>query len=365
MAGKNRVIDIHGHVSTPPHFRAFAFNLQALRAPDESELVIPEPAMKAALDRHLRLLDDRRIDVQLLSPRPVGMMHWERPFLVEKWTRITNDLIASQCKAHPDRFIGVAQLPQTRDLNIAKCVDELDRAVSELGFVGALLNPDPGGDKNVPGVDNEAWFPLYAKAEALNATLVVHPSLSFDRRLEPIPHSYQFNNTTEEALATMLFQRGTVFKRFPKLRIVVCHCGGCPRRVLQVGDVLDATNPSRGKDNVVVASGEAAGGQVGFAADKEAVVAPDVSKNLFFDTCAHDPWFLSAAIRQFGVSQMVFGTETPGSGSAGLNPMTGKPTDDILAMLESFDFLSDADRQALTYDNPKKVFPLIAGKAGL
>lgn len=360
-----RVIDTHGHISTPPHFRAYAYNLRVLRTPDEGELAIPEPAMRAALDRHLRLLDACRVDVQLLSPRPVGMMHWERPFIVDKWTRVTNDLIAKQCAMHPDRFIGVAQLPQTPDLNIAKCVDELDRVVSELGFVGALLNPDPAGDRKAPGLDREEWFPLYAKAEALNATLVVHPSLSFDPRLEPLPHSYQYNNTTEEALATMLLERSTVFKQFPKLRIVVCHCGGCPRRILELGDVIDATNPSRGPDNVVRASGESAGGQVGFVADDGGMERPDVSNNLFFDTCAHDPWFLSAALRQWGVRRMVFGTETPGAGSALINPMSGRPADDILATLECLDFLSNEDRVSLVHNNPLKVFPLMVGKAGL
>jgi len=57
--------------------------------------------MKQALDRHLRLLDERNIDVQLMSPRPVAMLHWERPFLVEAWTKITNKVIAEQCKLFP------------------------------------------------------------------------------------------------------------------------------------------------------------------------------------------------------------------------------------------------------------------------
>ena len=43
---------------------------------------------------------------------------------------------------------------------------------------------------------------------------------------------------------------------------------------------------------------------------------PDLSDNLFFDTCAYDPHFLTAALKQRGVPQMVFGTESPGSGSA-------------------------------------------------
>ncbi len=62
---------------------------------------------------------------------------------------------------------------------------------------------------------------------------------------------------------------------------------------------------------------------------------------------------------------MVFGTETPGAGSAVINPQSGKAADDILATLESLDFLSNTDRVSLVHNNPLRVFPLIAGKAGL
>ena len=54
--------------------------------------------MDTALKRHLRMMDERNIDVQMISARPVAMMHWERPFLVEKWSRTTNDVIAQQCR---------------------------------------------------------------------------------------------------------------------------------------------------------------------------------------------------------------------------------------------------------------------------
>ena len=126
-----KVIDVHGHISTPPHFRAHAYNLIALRTPGEGDVQIPEAAMKQALDRHLRMLDERRIDVQLISPRPVAMMHWERPFLVEAWTRTTNEVIAQQCRMHPTRFVGVAQLPQTPELNIP---------TSKIRLLGAALS---------------------------------------------------------------------------------------------------------------------------------------------------------------------------------------------------------------------------------
>ena len=182
MLNGKTVIDVHGHMSAPPHFRAHAYNLVALRTPDSNIGLTPE-LMKGPLDRHLRLLDSHHIDLQLISPRPVAMMHWEQPYLVEAWTRGTNDVIAEQCRLHPARFAGIAQLDQNADLDTANCVAELERCIGELGFVGAILNPDPGGDRRTPGMNDRYWFPLYAKAEELNATLIVHPSISRDPRL--------------------------------------------------------------------------------------------------------------------------------------------------------------------------------------
>jgi hypothetical protein len=56
---------------------------------------------------------------------------------------------------------------------------------------------------------------------------------------------------------------------------------------------------------------------------------------------------------------MVFGTEVPGSGSDLLNPRTGKGSDNVLALLDSFDFLTDAAKIDIVHHNPLKVFPRI------
>ena len=45
-----RVIDVHGHMSTPPHFRAFAYNMIALRSTDGSPN-ISDQLMETALGR--------------------------------------------------------------------------------------------------------------------------------------------------------------------------------------------------------------------------------------------------------------------------------------------------------------------------
>lgn len=357
------VIDVHGHMSAPPAFRAFAYNLIALRTP-EGRLVLSEDQMKGPIDRHLRLLDSHGIDVQLISPRPVAMMHWEQPRLAAHWTRVTNDVIASQCTIWETRFVGIAQLPQNVDIATDNCVKELERCAA-LGFVGALVNPDPGGDGRTPGMNEEYWYPLYEAAQGLDMTLVVHPSISRDPRLAIISHSYQFNNAKEEGLATLLLEQSDVFERFSKLRIIVCHCGGMLDRNLEIGRPVDAVAHAHGAANVVRPSGEEAGGSVGIQQEREEQHHVDVSENLFFDTCAYDPSFLAAAIKQRGVERMVFGTEVPGSASDMWNPELDVPADDVLSIIDSFSFLSAEDKLRIVHENPIRLFPRLADTPAL
>ena len=137
--------------------------------------------LEAAQQRHLKFMDDRGIDVQLIGPRPIAMWHWMRPFLQEFWAFTTNNVIARIVKLHPDRFRGMAQLPQSRDRDTRFCLPEFERCIKELNFVGAYLNPDPAGDKQTPGVHEEYWHPLYEKAVQLDVPLMVHPSTTYDR----------------------------------------------------------------------------------------------------------------------------------------------------------------------------------------
>jgi len=357
-----KVIDVHGHMSTPPSFRAYAFNLIALRSPGPAGLDISDEQMEGALKRHLRMLDERGIDLQMISARPVAYMHWEAAFLVDKWSRVTNDVIAQQCRMHPDRYAGIAQLPQNSRVDTSNCVPELERCVTELGFVGASVNPDPGADRQTPGMNTEYWFPLYKKAQELKAPLIVHPSISRDPRIEVIPHSYQYNNVTEETLATLLLEHTDVFDRFPDLKIVICHCGGALKRLVEHGSAIAPREPGGAWSRVVAEStGEEAGGSsVGLSSNRShAEHTRDVSNNLFFDSCAYDPVFLEAAIKQRGPDRMLFGTEVPGAGSGVMNPYTNKPSDDLLATLDAMPFLSASDKRGILHDNAKRVFPLL------
>jgi hypothetical protein len=68
--------------------------------------------------------------------------------------------------------------------------------------------------------------------------------------------------------------------------------------------------------------------------------------------------FLEAAIKQRGVAQLVFGTEAPGSGNA-IRPETGKPSDDLVPVIDGFGFLSKEDKVSIFNTNPAKVIPAL------
>ena len=225
MHNNQKVVDVHGHMTTPAPFRQFLAETVAQNTPGR-KLEMTDEQLENAQQRHLKFMDDRNIDVQLIGPRPIAMWHWMRPFLQDFWATTVNDVIARIVKLHPDRFRGMAQLPQSKEKDTRHCVAELERCVKELGFVGAYLNPDPAGDKQTPGVHEEYWHPLYQKAVELDVPLMIHPSITYDRRLEIIPANYQMNNYLEEFVAMQLYSHSKVFEFFPKLKIVVCHCGG-------------------------------------------------------------------------------------------------------------------------------------------
>ncbi len=327
MWNGHRTVDVHGHMTTPPEFRAFSHNLTANRTPRTAKLEISDDRLENALGRHMKKIDDGKIDYQLLGPRPVSYWHFEAMFIQRKWAEVTNDVIAQTVRLHPDRFAGMAQLPQHFEHDIEESLEEFERAVKDLGFVGAYVNPDPGGNHLTPGMNDEYWFPLYELASELDAPLLVHPSISLDPRLEIIPASYQYNNVTEEYLALQLLTHSDVFDQFPKLKIIICHFGGALDRFV----LTDTGHISR----------------------------KGYGTNLFFDTCAYDNDFVAAAVKQKGANACVFGTEAPGSGGA-IHPDTGKPSDEyVVDLLDHLPFLSDADKLAILQTTPLKVFSRI------
>ena len=312
-----KVVDVHGHMTTPAKFRGFAMNLMTIRSP-QNKFEMSDEELDRALGPHIDALNQRNIDFQLLSPRPVAMFQWESPHIQRQWATVTNDVLAQSVKLHPDRFGAIGQLPQQAKEDTSAVLDEFERCM-ELGHAGVLINPDPSGERDTPGVDDKYWYPLYEKAQEHDAPLLLHPSITKDRRVRSIPHNYQINNVWEEYLATLLYIASDVFKDFPRLKVVICHGGGALSRHFN-SDIRDG-HPARSE------------------------IRERYKDNLFFDTCVYDFDFMRAMVNQKGVDAVMFGTEI----GAALRV-------DVVDLIDKLPDISTDDKIKILNKNPLRAY---------
>src|SRR5262249_53214737 len=145
---------------------------------------ISDERLDEELQGHIDLLKGVGTDVQFLSPRPFTMMHSQEPHLIVRWyIEAANDVIARQVERHPEMFRGLCGLPQSPNLPPEESVDELERCVNDLGFIGCILNPDPSeGTGYVPPMGDPYWFPLYEQLVELDVPALIHSSGCHNRR---------------------------------------------------------------------------------------------------------------------------------------------------------------------------------------
>src|SRR5580692_12009334 len=146
------VIDAHGHVTAPDKLYVYKAGLISHRGAHgrgsagatEEDLVQALNAPVFGGSSHLAQLKEAGTDMQVISPRPYQLMHSEHPRLVTWFTEECNNIIARQTKLLPQTFRGVCSLPQTPGVSPKAVLPYLEKCVKEHGFVGCLINPDPG-----------------------------------------------------------------------------------------------------------------------------------------------------------------------------------------------------------------------------
>ncbi|WP_329110663.1 amidohydrolase [Micromonospora sp. NBC_01699] len=330
-------IDIHGHVSAPAQLYAYKAGLLSHRgAHGRGGSGLDEQLVRDALDQpsknfggisHRQHLDEAGIDLQFISPRPFQMMHSESPAkLVEWFTAETNDAIALACAVEP-RFRGVAGLPQSMELEPARWTAELRRCVSELGFVGALLNPDPyEGLQQPPGLGDRFWYPVWEALCELDVPAIIHSAGC----RPPARESYSLHFVQEETLAVIGLLQSSVLTDFPDLKIVVSHGGGA----------------------VPYQKGRFYAGAL-----RQGTTFEEKLRSLYYDTCLYTRDSIEFLIRTVGVDRCLFGTEKPGTGSV-RDPATGRWVDDIHLLIQDIDWLDDTDRSQLFETNARQLFRL-------
>ena len=330
------VIDAHAHVTAPDSLYVYKAGLLAHRGghgrgsagATEHDIIdaLNKPVFGGS--SHLQQLKEAGTDMQIISTRPYQMMHSEHPKLVTWYIEETNNIIAQQVKLFSKVFRGVCGLPQSTRVPIQNCLPYLERCVKEQGFVGCLLNPDPGECSGVetPALGERYWYPLYEKLVELDIPAHIH---SAGCRSERLTYSLHFIN--EENIAVVSLLSSNVFSDFPTLKIIVSHGGGAiPYQFarFEAGALRHGTERFSEK-----------------------------MRHLYYDTVLYSADALALLFKTVGADRCLFGTERPGIGTV-KDPKTGKWLDETRHIIEGFEWLSAAEKKMIFEDNAKKVFKL-------
>ena len=143
--------------------------------------------------------------------------------------REMNDHLAAAIAHHPDRFAGFAVLPMQSP---EACPAELERAVKDLRFVGALIN----GTTEGRFLDHPSYDGLLAAAESLDVPIYIHPHLA----PEPVRQAYYSDLPpgaarvieqagwgwhSETAIHILRMVVAGVLDRHPRLKLIIGHMG--------------------------------------------------------------------------------------------------------------------------------------------
>lgn len=326
------IIDCHGHYTTAPAAHE-AWRSRQIKSLDGGPApgdypTITDDEIRVSLEAgQLRIQKERGIDLTLFSPKASAMAHHIGDRAVsETWTRHCNDLIARVVRLFPKNFVGVAQLPQSRSVDPAACIAEVERCVLELGFVGVNLNPDPsGGFWTEPRLTDRSFYPLWEKLVALDVPAMIHVSGSCNANHHTTGGHYINGDTT----AFMQLLEADLFRDFPGLKLIIPHGGGAAPyhwgRYRGLAQKL-------GKP----------------------LLDQHLMQNLYFDTCVYHQPGIDLLTRVIPSKNILFATEMLGAVD-GIDPTTGFAYDDTGRYLQGADLAQD-ELGAIFQHNALKVY---------
>lgn len=167
-------------------------------------------------------MDAAGLDVQVLSLNSPGIQAEKDPAVAVRQAAAVNDLLAATIAENPDRFSGFAALPLQDPQAAAK---ELERAVTQLGLKGALVNAHTQGRY----LDDPTLRVVWEQAAGLDVPLYLHPANGADTahvlngHPELVGPMWSWGTDTASHVLRLIF--GGVFDDFPDAKLLLGHTG--------------------------------------------------------------------------------------------------------------------------------------------
>lgn len=234
----------------------------------------------------LKWMDGAGIDVQLLSGW-MDLAGYHLPVESGQWfTRAQNEALAEMAALRPDRYCAAAMVPLQ---DAAAAADELRHAVQKLGHRAVQI----GARVEEEGLDAPQFDVFWGAAQELNVPVIIHPAdLAVPPRMRRLFLHILVGNPSETTFAAAALLLGGVFDRFPELRVLLVHGGGCVPYQFGRIDRGRVTAPPFAKGTVK--------NPLGRYAD-----------NLYYDTVLHDDAAFRYLVERVGSGRIALGSDYP------------------------------------------------------
>jgi 5-carboxyvanillate decarboxylase len=173
-------------------------------------------------EARLKEMDENGITMQVLSISIPGVEMLD-PSSGTEIAKNINDEVSRVVQKYPSRFSAFAAIaPQ----DPASAANELERAVNELGFKGAVVNSHIRGEY----LDDPKFGVIFEKAEKLGVPLYLHPKQPSPDMIKPYLTYPALANAmwgfaAEVSLHAVRLMCSGVFDRYPGATVIIGHLG--------------------------------------------------------------------------------------------------------------------------------------------
>jgi aminocarboxymuconate-semialdehyde decarboxylase len=273
------------------------------------------------LSQRIQDMDRMGVDVQMLAGW-IDLTGYDlAPNDGISYARAQNDCLAEEAANASSRLRPVATLPLQ---DPAAAVKELERAMGDLGMVGAQVATTVGPD----WIDRAGLDEVWEAADALGAFIILHPmapltGVTLDRYF--MDNSVGRPAETTIALAGLIYSG--VFDRFPNLMICAVHGGGfVPFQVGRLDRAYEVKPDLAGKQAERLPS--------------------EYLRRIFVDTVVHNPRVLRFLIDTMGADRLLLGSDYPFE----------MGDDDPVALVDSVPGITPAERESILTGNARMLF---------
>jgi 2,3-dihydroxybenzoate decarboxylase len=219
-----KIIAIEEHFAMPQYRRKYGEYLSFFYKALSEQVGHDIPTQLLDLgDERLRHMDASGIDVQVLSITAPGPQGFGKEIAIPMATDANNQLHEA-IEEHPDRFAGFAALPTADPEAAAK---ELERAVKQLGFKGAMIH----GHQQGSFLDQKKYWCIFECAAALEVPIYLHPTAPhldvvktyFADYEELAGAAWGFAVDTSCHFLRLMFSG--LFDAYPTLKVILGHLG--------------------------------------------------------------------------------------------------------------------------------------------